>query len=70
MCIRDSPNVLAIYDLGTSNGAPYIVSELLEGETLRTRLAGGPLPTRKATEYGIQIANGLAAAHLHSKLGR
>jgi len=61
--LLNHPNVLAIYDLGTSNGAPYIVSELLEGETLRTRLAGGPLPTRKATEYGIQIANGLAAAH-------
>jgi serine/threonine protein kinase len=61
--LLNHPNVLAVYDLGTSDGAPYIVSELLEGETLRARLAGGPLPARKATEYGIQVANGLAAAH-------
>lgn len=61
--LLNHPNVLAIYDLGSHNGAPYIVSELLEGETLRARLAGGPLPPRKAIEYGIQVANGLAAAH-------
>lgn len=61
--LLNHPNVLAIYDLGIYNGAPYIVSELLEGETLRARLSGGPLPPRKAIEYGIQIANGLAAAH-------
>src|SRR5438034_11334352 len=42
------PNILAIYDLGTHNGSPYIVSELLEGETLRERLAGGSLPVLKA----------------------
>jgi Tol biopolymer transport system component len=58
------PHILAIYDLGTQpNGAPYIVSELLEGETLRDRLRSGPLPARKATEYAVQIARGLAAAH-------
>jgi serine/threonine protein kinase/dipeptidyl aminopeptidase/acylaminoacyl peptidase len=61
--LLNHPNVLVIYDLGTSDGAPYIVSELLEGETLRARLGSGALPARKATEYGIQIANGLAAAH-------
>jgi eukaryotic-like serine/threonine-protein kinase len=58
------PNILAIYDLGTQpNGSPYIVSELLEGETLRERLRSGPLPIRKATEFAAQIARGLAAAH-------
>jgi serine/threonine protein kinase len=57
------PNILAVYDIGTEGGAPYIVSELLEGETLRERVRSGPLPVRKATEYAIQIAQGLAAAH-------
>ena len=58
------PAILAIYDLGTqSNGSPYIVSELLEGESLRERLRSGPLSLRKAVEYGAQIALGLAAAH-------
>ena len=46
------PNILAIYDVGTHDGAPYVVSELLEGETLRATLADGPLPTRRALEYG------------------
>ena len=57
------PNILSIYHIGTHDGAPYIVSELLEGETLRDRLAGGALPQRKATDYALQIAKGLAAAH-------
>jgi len=57
------PNILVIHHIGTHNGAPYIVSELLEGETLRDRLAGGALPQRKATDYALQIAKGLAAAH-------
>jgi WD40 repeat protein len=58
------PGILAIYDLGTqSNGSPYIVSELLEGESLRERLRSGPLPLRKAIDYATQIALGLAAAH-------
>ena len=56
------PNILAVYDIGRHEGAPYIVSELLDGETLRDRLAG-PLPGRKAVEYAVQIARGLAAAH-------
>jgi Tol biopolymer transport system component len=57
------PNVLAIFDIGAHEGAPFIVSELLEGDTLRERLARGALPIRKVVEYGIQIARGLAAAH-------
>ena len=57
------PNLLAIYDVGTQDGVHYLVSELLEGETLRQRLSEGTLPQRKAIEYGVQIAKGLAAAH-------
>src|SRR6202022_1084886 len=60
----NDPNILAIYDVGRQpHGAPYIVSELLEGETLRDRLRAGALPLRKAIEYATQIARGLAAAH-------
>lgn len=58
------PNILSIYDVGTDGGTPYVVSELLEGETLRDRLRSGPLSsTRKAIEYAQQIARGLASAH-------
>jgi serine/threonine protein kinase/Tol biopolymer transport system component len=57
------PNILAVYQMGTFEGAPYLVSELLEGETLRERLKRGPLPVRKVIDYGAQIARGLAAAH-------
>ncbi|HEV8253913.1 MAG TPA: protein kinase [Vicinamibacteria bacterium] len=57
------PNILAIHDFGTQEGASYAVMELLEGETLRERLAHGALPPRKAVEYAVQIANALAAAH-------
>jgi eukaryotic-like serine/threonine-protein kinase len=57
------PNILSIYDIGDDHGAPYVVSELLEGETLRDRLRNGPLPSRKAIDYARQIASGLAAAH-------
>ena len=57
------PNILAVFDLGQHEGAPFIVSELLEGDTLRGRLSAGALPARKAIEYGIQLAHGLAAAH-------
>ena len=56
------PNILAVYDVGRHDGTPYIVSELLDGQTLRARLVGGALPLRKAVEFGIQIAGGLAAA--------
>jgi eukaryotic-like serine/threonine-protein kinase len=57
------PNILAVHDLGQHDGAPFLVSELLEGESLREILARGPLSHRKAIDYAIQIAHGLAAAH-------
>src|SRR5438128_7120271 len=57
------PNILIVHDAGTHNGAPYVVSELLEGETLRERMGGTAQPQRKAIEYALQIAHGLAAAH-------
>ena len=57
------PNILVIHHIDTHDGAPYIVSELLEGETLRERMGGTALPQRKAIEYALQIAHGLAAAH-------
>jgi hypothetical protein len=57
------PNLLAIHDIGAQSGAPYIVSELLEGHSLRAELESGPLSTRKASDYAAQIAQGLAAAH-------
>jgi eukaryotic-like serine/threonine-protein kinase len=57
------PSILAVFDVGTHEGAPYIVSELLEGQTLRDALSGGALPIRDAVDYAIQMATGLAAAH-------
>jgi Tol biopolymer transport system component len=57
------PNILGIHDIGTHQGAPFLVSELLEGQTLREKLEAGPLPVRRATEYALGIATGLAAAH-------
>src|SRR3974377_1850758 len=57
------PNILAVYQMATHNGASYMVTELLEGETLRERLGRGALPLRKAIDYEVQIAHGLAAAH-------
>jgi serine/threonine protein kinase/dienelactone hydrolase len=57
------PNILAVYDVGSHEGAPYLVTELLEGESLRQALAGGELPMRLAIDYGMQVARGLAAAH-------
>lgn len=57
------PNVLTIHDAGVHDGAPYLVSELLEGRTLREEMGGGALPVRKAVDYALQIAHGLAAAH-------
>jgi len=61
--LLNHPNITAVYDIGQADGAPYIVSELLEGETLHSRLAEGPLAARKAIDYALQIAHGLAAAH-------
>ena len=57
------PNILAIHDFGRHEGVAYAVMELLEGETLRERLAAGAPPARKAIDYATQIAHGLAAAH-------
>jgi serine/threonine protein kinase len=56
------PNILAIFDFGVHEGTSYAVTELLEGETLRARLASGALGVRKAVEIGAQIAQGLATA--------
>jgi eukaryotic-like serine/threonine-protein kinase len=61
--ILNHPNITAVYDIGTVDGSPYVVTELLEGETLRSRLAGGALAPRRAIDYALQIAHGLAAAH-------
>ena len=57
------PNILAVFDIGTHQGAPYVVSELLEGETLRERLRSGAIAVRKTLDYALQIAHGLGAAH-------
>src|SRR5262245_26610797 len=57
------PNILVIHHVDTHDGAPYIVSELLEGETLRKRMSGAPMAQRRVIDYASQIANGLAAAH-------
>jgi eukaryotic-like serine/threonine-protein kinase len=57
------PNILAVFQMGTYEGAPYLVSELLEGCTLRTQIVRGAFPARKAIDFGVQIARGLAAAH-------
>lgn len=59
----DHPNLLVVYDVGHEGAVSYIVSELLEGETLRERLRNGAVAERQAIEYGVQIARGLAAAH-------
>ncbi len=57
------PNILAVFDIGSHASVPFIVSELLEGETLREKLRHGALPVRKVIEIGTQLAHGLAAAH-------
>ncbi len=57
------PHILTVYDVGTERGTTYVVSELLEGKTLRDVLQHGALPVKKATAYAVQIARGLAAAH-------
>src|SRR5271157_3930063 len=57
------PNILSVYQMGTYLGVPYLVSELLEGKTLAETLRSGPLGPRKAIDYGVHIARGLAAAH-------
>jgi Tol biopolymer transport system component len=57
------PNIMGIYDVGSEAGVHYLVSELLEGESLRDKLSGGALGSRRAAEYALQVAHGLAAAH-------
>ena len=57
------PNVLSVFDVGTQDGKPYLVAELLQGESLRKALARGPVPARRAVDYAQQIAAGLATAH-------
>ena len=61
--VLNHPGITAVFDVGTHENAPFLVQELLEGETLRGALAGGRLPARQAIDYAIQIARGLAAAH-------
>ncbi len=62
--VLNHPGITAVYDIGTAaDQSPYIVTELLEGETLRSRLGTGAVPARKAIDYAVQIAKGLAAAH-------
>ena len=57
------PNILGIHDIGAHDGAPFLVSEFLEGQTLRDKLVSGPVPVRRAIEYALGIAQGLAVAH-------
>jgi hypothetical protein len=64
------PNLVVVYDVGSEGGAPFLVTELLEGESLRHRLSRGRLPLRTALELGVQIAEGLAAAHARGVIHR
>src|SRR5581483_1167242 len=58
------PNILAVYGFGTTAlGVPYLITELLQGQTLRERLEQGQIPVRKGIDYALQITRGLAAAH-------
>ncbi len=64
------PNILAVHDVGSEDGVPYVVFELLEGQTLRRRLERGPLPVRKSIEHAVQVCRGLSAAHAQGILHR
>jgi eukaryotic-like serine/threonine-protein kinase len=64
------PNILGLHDIGTYKDAPFLVSELLEGETLREKISEGPIPTRRTVEYALGIAHGLAAAHAQGVVHR
>src|ERR1700751_647464 len=57
------PNIVSIFHVGQCDGSPYIVTELLQGETLRERLRKGPMRLREVLDYGVELARGLAAAH-------
>ena len=63
MASLSHPNILAIHDFGTQDGVAYAVTELLEGETLRGKLDGGPVSQSQAVDWAQQIARGLSAAH-------
>ena len=62
-CALNHANILDVHDIGTHEGRPYIVSELLHGITLRERLRRRPLPVKEASGYALQLAQGLSAAH-------
>src|ERR1700746_103100 len=64
------PNILSVFDVGTEGGTFFVVSELLDGQTLRQCICQGPLSPRKAVEYALQIARGLASAHSEGILHR
>ena len=66
----EHPNVIAVHDVGTHGGSPYIISELLQGTTLRDALRNGPLPLETAIEYARQLAHGLSAAHAKGVIHR
>jgi Tol biopolymer transport system component len=69
--LLNHPNILSVFDVGeTAEGAPYLVCELLEGETLRGRLSRGPLPPPRVVNYALQIARGLSAAHQRNIIHR
>jgi eukaryotic-like serine/threonine-protein kinase len=61
--LLNHPNIISVYDVGTHLGVPFVVSELLDGDTLRARIANGPLSLRVALTYGLELARGLVAAH-------
>jgi len=61
--LLNHPNIIAVYDVGTDHGVPFVVSELLDGETLRARISRGRVGLRTALTCGIELAHGLAAAH-------
>jgi eukaryotic-like serine/threonine-protein kinase len=61
--LLNHPNIVVVYDVGSQEGAPFVVSELLHGETVRERMKDGALPARVAVKYALQVARGLGAAH-------
>ena len=61
--LLNHPNIVAVYDVGSHAGVPFVISELLDGVTLRTKIRAGPLPLKAAVYYALEIARGLVAAH-------
>lgn len=70
VALLNHPNIVTVYDVGAHDGAPFIVSELLQGDTLRARMTQGALPPAVAVRYALQIAEGLVAAHQHGVVHR